>query len=69
MFIDYRLPQTTGDDVAQKLDPSIPKVLITGDHHVQTTYQFIACLEKPTKDEDIFAIIAQVRLQATATSR
>ena len=61
VFLDYRLPGTTGDEVAQKLDPTIPKVLITGDIQVQTTYQFIAVLEKPTKDKDLFALIAQVK--------
>lgn len=61
VFLDFRLPGMTGDEVAQKLDPSIPKVLITGDIHVQTTYQFIAVLAKPTKDKDLFALIEHVK--------
>ena len=61
LFLDYRLPGTTGDEVAQKLDPTIPKVLITGDIQLQTTYQFIECLEKPAQDKELFALIAQVK--------
>ena len=31
VFLDFRLLNTTGDIVAQKMDAKIPKVLITGD--------------------------------------
>ncbi len=64
VFIDYRLPGTTGDEVAQKLDPAIPKVLITGEFHVQTTYQFIVVLKKPVYKKELLALIAQVKKMA-----
>lgn len=53
IFLDYRLPETTGDQVAQKLDPKLPKCLITGDISVDTTYKFIKVLSKPCKEEEI----------------
>ena len=47
VFIDFRLPGTTGDQVANDLDPKIPKALITGDLQVNTSYKFDAVFEKP----------------------
>jgi len=47
LFIDYRLPNYTGDQIAQMLDPKIPKVLITGDMQVKCDYKFLAIFEKP----------------------
>ena len=29
VLLDYRLPQTTGQDVALRLNPAIPKALVT----------------------------------------
>jgi FixJ family two-component response regulator len=61
IFLDYRLPGTTGDEVAQKLEPSIPKILITGDIHVQTNYQFVAVLPKPTQIKHLHAAIEHAK--------
>lgn len=47
MFVDFRLPNTTGLDVARKLSPSFPKVLVTGDISVVQDKVFAAYLEKP----------------------
>ncbi|MFN7685552.1 MAG: response regulator [Oligoflexia bacterium] len=47
LFLDYRLPRTTGDAVAQKLDASVPKVLVTGDVLIHTQVQYLAVLTKP----------------------
>ena len=41
LFIDYRLKGINGDEVSQILDPSIPKMLITGDISLQTQYKFL----------------------------
>jgi DNA-binding NtrC family response regulator len=46
-FIDYRLPEQNGDEVAKALPPSIPKVLVTGEIRANYTYDFIAVLSKP----------------------
>lgn len=53
LFLDYRMPGTTGDQVAQKLDPKIPKYLITGDLQVTTIYKFKNIFYKPFDDEII----------------
>jgi CheY-like chemotaxis protein len=60
LFIDYRLPGTTGDLVAQSLDPNIPKYLITGDITVNTTYQFKRVLPKPVDESVIGEILTNV---------
>lgn len=65
VFLDYRLPGVTGDDVAQKLDPAIPKVLITGDIQVKTMYPFFTILAKPTHSRDLFAVLEQVKKKIT----
>lgn len=60
-FIDYRLPATTGDQVAQVLDPKIPKVLVTGDMAVETQYKFVKVLSKPYKSSEVSDIIETFR--------
>jgi CheY-like chemotaxis protein len=57
-FIDYRLPGTTGDEVAKVLDPLLPKFLITGDIYVKTEYPFNSIFSKPVSEEEIFKVIA-----------
>ena len=58
-FIDYRLPNLTGDQVAQRLDPRLPKILVTGEIDVKVTYKFMNILEKPYKVYVIEAILNQ----------
>ena len=57
MFIDFRLPGTTGDQVAQMLDPQIPKYLVTGDLSVQTKYKFLKVFTKPYDIEEILKVL------------
>ena len=45
-FIDYRLEESNGDDVARETDAAIPKFLITGDQNVKTTYEFQAIIRR-----------------------
>lgn len=47
VFLDYRLRNTTGDVVAARLDPAIPKVLISGDLNVPQTTKFVRVFPKP----------------------
>ena len=47
VFLDYRLPGTTGDEVASRLSAVIPKVLITGDLAVMSTKSFVKVFHKP----------------------
>ncbi len=56
-FLDYRLPGTTGDQIAQALDPKIPKFLITGDIFIETNYKFMKVFAKPYSDEEILKVL------------
>jgi len=47
LFLDYRLPNTTGDQIALLLDPNIPKVLISGDPTIKLEAKFEARFGKP----------------------
>lgn len=47
IFIDYRLSSLNGDDVAKKIDPSIPKALVTGEIQIAPSYPFFKVFEKP----------------------
>ncbi len=47
LFLDYRLPNTTGDEIALSLDPSIPKILISGEIHVELKAKYEAIFNKP----------------------
>ena len=57
IFIDYRLPGTTGDQVAQKMAKHIPKFLITGESSVSTVYKFESILTKPYDRESIRGVL------------
>lgn len=57
LFIDHRLPGTTGDQVAQLLDPMLPKFLITGDISIKTEYPFLKVFIKPYAEKDIAEVI------------
>ena len=46
-FVDYRLPNMTGDEVAKALDPKIPKFLVSGEFSINTDYKFDLILSKP----------------------
>jgi DNA-binding NtrC family response regulator len=49
VFIDYRLAETSGDKVAEKVDPKIPKVLVTGELDLPESELFIQVVAKPYK--------------------
>ena len=63
-FLDFRLPGITGDEVAFKLDPAIPKVLITGEISPQTKYPFIAILSKTISKEGLLSLINKIKKPA-----
>lgn len=58
LFIDYRLPGTTGDEIAKSLDPKLPKYLVTGDISVKTDYNFIQIFSKPYDEAEIKKVIS-----------
>ena len=57
IVLDYRLPGTTGDEIALKLDPSIPKILSTGEMQVKTKYEFYKVIFKPYKIPDVMGVL------------
>lgn len=65
LFLDYRLPGTTGDEVALLLDPKIKKYLITGDINIQTKYHFLKVFTKPYKTNEIAEIFHDLIVHAS----
>ena len=63
IFLDYRLTNTTGDEVAKKINSNIPKVLLSGDLTVQLQSHFDACFDKPYNIEAIQAYIDSRRIK------
>jgi CheY-like chemotaxis protein len=57
IFLDYRLPKTSGDQVARVLGKNIPMVLVSGDINVESDFEFVAVITKPYKREEIQQII------------
>ena len=57
LFIDYRLQDITGDEVASKMAAEIPKYLITGDNFLKIDYSFKAILIKPYQPEEIQQVL------------
>lgn len=57
LFIDYRLPGTTGDLVAIEISEDIPKVLVTGDLTFKSRYEFDEVISKPCDYKEVKEII------------
>ena len=57
IFIDYRLSDTTGETVAQTLDVSIPKILVTGELLAPETSSFLNIINKPYRLSELKKII------------
>ena len=64
MFIDFRLPMMSGDEVAQQITAPVPLILITGELQVQTDYDFAAVIAKPFAFDEL---LAHVRLHCPGT--
>ncbi len=61
LFLDFRMPGTNGDLVAQAMPASIQKYLISGDIHVETKTNFILKFAKPMNFDAIAAVIDAAR--------
>lgn len=57
LFVDYRLPGTTGDQVAAKVKTKIPTALITGDMQINSDFPFVRIFEKPVNIDVVEAFI------------
>jgi len=47
ILLDYRLPETTGDKIAIRLQTSIPIALLSGDLILEPQYKFVKLFYKP----------------------
>ena len=56
-FIDYRLPEMSGDELAQSLTDQAPKYLLTGDLNAKAKHSFNEILSKPFDVNKIKSII------------
>ena len=59
-FLDWRMPTTDGDQLAQVLPKEPPKYLVTGEAYVATEYQFLGLLPKPYDQELVQKILTNL---------
>lgn len=63
LFIDFRLPGTTGEQVASVLNLDIPIVLITGELEIKATYPFHSIIQKSVDYEQVSKTIESILKQ------
>ena len=63
IFVDFRLPRTNGDLVAQAMPGQIPKYLITGEASPATDYKFAGVFGKPFDAHAIRETMSQLITQ------
>jgi DNA-binding NtrC family response regulator len=63
VFLDYRLPNTSGDIVAKSIDSKIPKIFITGDLSVNPEADFIKIFNKPFSFDEMESFINNLKKQ------
>jgi FixJ family two-component response regulator len=61
IFVDFRLPNITGDKIAKQLNLSKPVYLITGDLQVAVDFEFKKILQKPVKSLEIQSILDSLK--------
>ncbi len=59
-FLDFRMPQMTGDELAHTLSASFPIYLVTGESEPHPAYAFSGILPKPFDYNRIELIISEV---------
>lgn len=57
VFIDFRLPRTSGDKVAHAMKVNCPVYLISGELNIKTDFKFNGILTKPMSPAEVKAII------------
>lgn len=65
VFLDLNLFSTTGEKVAARIDPNIPKALITGDIRINSKPPFLKVFHKPLDFDLIDEFIGSVREKRT----
>lgn len=66
LFLDYRLPNITGDELAGQLDPKLPKALVTGAMNIVLRAHFDAVFPKPYEVEEVQTFIDSFLQRRTA---
>lgn len=61
VILDYRLPHMSGDEIASKIDSTIPKILITGDLLISTKNTFDHVFGKPYDADEMQKFIDKLR--------
>ena len=68
VFLDYRLPGTTGEAIAEELDESIRRAIITGDLELEVGLKsrIDRIFYKPFKIEDLENYLAEIERKKSA---
>jgi DNA-binding NtrC family response regulator len=56
-FLDFRLPELNGEQIARAMKREIPKYLITGDLAVRCDYPFVATFYKPYAFDEVKRVL------------
>ncbi len=63
VFIDYRMPEQNGDELAKQLPKDLPKYLVTGELDVQNLVDvslFKGIITKPFDPDELQAVIDKI---------
>ncbi|MBP9706863.1 MAG: response regulator [Oligoflexales bacterium] len=63
IIVDYRFPNTNGDKIAKDLDSNIPKVLVSGDLHINPRQEFLRIFTKPFDFEEMEIFLKTLAVQ------
>lgn len=66
IILDYRLKDTTGDRLAQRMPANIPKILLSGDLSFQTDSLFLKIFRKPIEMSVMTQFLDQMYQQKEA---
>ena len=56
-FVDYRLENMLGDEVAKQVPRDIPVILVTGDITIKSDFEFHDIIEKPFRLNNVLQIV------------
>lgn len=65
---DFRMPGMTGIELAQKLSPKLPKVLVTGELNLKDTSAFIEVFHKPCDFKALRKFVNEFEAKTTKRS-
>ncbi len=63
VILDYRLKETTGDKLAQRIPSHIPKILLSGDLSFQSDDLFMKIFRKPIEMSEMTQFLDQLYRQ------